>query len=514
MKYKIVLIIIILLGLILRIPVFNNNLFPSGDQGSYIEVACNIFSTGFNSDNKVHYIEEDFTTKEISHPDYLRQPLFPLTLAFLFNLFGISFLIAKLPSLVLGLVSIYLTFLVGSSIFNKKIGLFSAFLMAISASQIFYSSMAIAEMLYQTIFLIILFFIYKKEKLCLDWIFIGFFTALLYLTRANALLVIFALVFHILINKNVLKNLACSLLTLFFVNIPWAIRNLNAFGTLTSSWTSKHYFWINDWSEVYMVPKIQPSLTRLLAQNNFLPLIRRFISGFIGNIIYLLQSGELLFMLPLSLLTAFKVKDLKRHSFLYLSLFFHVIFFAWTPYANKRYFMPFIPLFFIFGVKGISLLYHSLKANRLKSFFLISLILIILFQLLGAAYATYKPFSEKELNLEKYQTYEDIISYINSELEPDAVIMSVSDMGQQIYMFNKPLLAIPNNDIETILKVAHHYSANYLIIDKYSLGRVDILSDYFRVEDDILTEYHQFPDIELIHNNKNFLVYRFISSTS
>lgn len=56
--------------------------------------------------------------------------------------FGDSEIAVRLPSLIFGVLTIYLTFLIGKNFFNKKIGYIAAFFMAISPLHVYYSQEA------------------------------------------------------------------------------------------------------------------------------------------------------------------------------------------------------------------------------------------------------------------------------------------------------------------------------------------------------------------------------------
>src|SRR5579884_1198622 len=58
------------------------------------------------------------------------------------RLFGYSEIAVRFPSVFLGVASIYLTFLLGKELFNKKVGLISALLTALGPILVFYSQEA------------------------------------------------------------------------------------------------------------------------------------------------------------------------------------------------------------------------------------------------------------------------------------------------------------------------------------------------------------------------------------
>lgn len=69
-------------------------------------------------------------------------PLLLLTLKIWFKIFPVTEFFARLPSLIAGVGTVYLTYLLGKSLFNKRIGLLAAFYLAVNPYHIFWSDTA------------------------------------------------------------------------------------------------------------------------------------------------------------------------------------------------------------------------------------------------------------------------------------------------------------------------------------------------------------------------------------
>ncbi|QQG43512.1 MAG: glycosyltransferase family 39 protein [Candidatus Daviesbacteria bacterium] len=126
-KPKIILILIIVLAAVLRLVALNN--FPAGlnaDEASIGYNAYSLLQTG--KDEYGSFLPLTFK----SFGDWKPGLYFYMVMPFV-ALFGLNEWAVRLPSALLGILTVYLTFLLGREIFQHKIfGLWSAFLLAIS----------------------------------------------------------------------------------------------------------------------------------------------------------------------------------------------------------------------------------------------------------------------------------------------------------------------------------------------------------------------------------------------
>src|SRR5215217_2087790 len=121
-------------------------------------------------------------------------PLYYLFLHYWMQLFGDSEFSVRLPSALFGVFSVAMLYKVGTLLFNKWTGLISAFILAISAYQIYYSQEARAYSMMVLLALISFYFFLKLFEGKHYWILAGYVlssTALMY-THYYGLFLVFA----------------------------------------------------------------------------------------------------------------------------------------------------------------------------------------------------------------------------------------------------------------------------------------------------------------------------------
>ncbi len=90
------------------------------------------------------------------HPSAHWPPGYPLTLTPLYYLFDDNTLSVRLLNAVLGSVTVVLLYLLGSRLFDRRVGLTAALLLALFPNQIFFASLTLTEVLFTTVFVLIL----------------------------------------------------------------------------------------------------------------------------------------------------------------------------------------------------------------------------------------------------------------------------------------------------------------------------------------------------------------------
>lgn len=117
--------LILCLAFFLRLILLNQSLW--WDEGITAWVVKN---------NNLELILTKFISSDF-HP-----PLHYILLNIWGNIFGFSEISLRLPSVILGVITIYLTYLIGKNLFSPKVGLISAILLALSPLHIYYSQEA------------------------------------------------------------------------------------------------------------------------------------------------------------------------------------------------------------------------------------------------------------------------------------------------------------------------------------------------------------------------------------
>lgn len=193
--------LIVLLGLVLRLISINQSLWL--DEATTALVAK--MSVG---DIFTKFLPGDF------HP-----PLYYLVLKYWTNIFGYSEISLRIPSVIFGLATIYLTYLIAKELFNKRVGLVSALLTSTSGLLIYYSQEA--RMYSLAAFLVSLsVYLFLKKK----WVWFSIVLALIFLTDYVSLLIL--PVFWLLSFKN-WKKLVLSHFPLGLTFIIWLPNFLN-----------------------------------------------------------------------------------------------------------------------------------------------------------------------------------------------------------------------------------------------------------------------------------------------
>ena len=173
--------------------------------------------------------------------DTLRTPGYPLFIWAIYLIFGIKFHIVLFIQIFINLASIYILYLIGGNVFNKKIGFIAALLFSLELDHLYFVYSLLTETLFIFLFLLSsLYFIYffKKGKqlyLILSSILLGLAT----LVRPIAMFLPFILIFGLLIYQirykslNFKDSLRYIFLIIFFFSLtisPWLIRNYSRYG--------------------------------------------------------------------------------------------------------------------------------------------------------------------------------------------------------------------------------------------------------------------------------------------
>lgn len=162
-----------------------------------------------------------------------RPPVQPLILTPFFAVFGSSKLVARYVSAVFGLLSILTIYLLGKRLYNKEVGLFSAFALAVNPMHWFYSSKALVEglLLFFIIFFLYLFYSSFNNRRYL--IPAGFLLAIIFLTKyTGGVVSVFFIMFIVLWKRKLLRSkyFYLSILLMLATLTPWISFNLRVFG--------------------------------------------------------------------------------------------------------------------------------------------------------------------------------------------------------------------------------------------------------------------------------------------
>ncbi len=302
------------------------------------------------------WIDEAFSIRDSELPlssiIHITHPLYYAFLHFFLNL-GKGEFILRLPSVLLGILAILLTYKIGKSLFGAKEGLISAFLLSISPMHIRYSQEIRMYALFEIFSLLSLFFFYKslKENDLKFWIGFIITTILNIFAHPFAFFVIFIEILYLFLFRNkhrdLAKKLAFGLFIFLIFLTPKIILLYHAFSRLMiSSPTIRFHY------------GIKPGLHYIL------------------NVLGILSGGNMLsFPFLFFVLFGFLPSIKKRQEEVVLlamwiiipTFLFFLIAFKLTIWP--RYFIFILPIFLIVVSKGVS----EIKSNQLLVIILVGI---------------------------------------------------------------------------------------------------------------------------------------------
>jgi len=222
-------------------------------------------------------------------------------------IFTKSYFVARMAELMAGILSIYLSYLIGKNIFNKKTGLINAALIAFNAFHIENSVVVMTPVVSLLAFQTFLYFLFSEKVNYKQIILLGFCFSWLILCQNGMELLLPPTIIYLYktYKKNNLSTKECFLKIVFFLLIftigilPWAIKTYNYFGIPLYS-NMKYYAFVDNFSDM-MTSSNKPDLNLTLSTYNF-SYLKKLINWLILDIFKLAGSQvaySFLFILPL-----------------------------------------------------------------------------------------------------------------------------------------------------------------------------------------------------------------------
>lgn len=151
--------------------------------------------------------------------DYV--PLYHVMLSLWVSLFGLDEFSVRFLSAFFGALSVYTIYLVSALLFNKKVGIYSAIILAISPFNIYYSQEARPYQLYLFLALSSIYFYlrYIKDSKFIFWYILST-VALLYTHGIALLVVLFQNIYHFFVVRTNIKKWILIQIALFISFIP------------------------------------------------------------------------------------------------------------------------------------------------------------------------------------------------------------------------------------------------------------------------------------------------------
>lgn len=226
---------IILVGLVIRLGFFmfiaqHPERGISPDSESYLRPAISLASEG------------------IYPPDNgKRPPMYPLFIALIYFLGGQNLVLILVAQILLDTITIYLTYVLASRLFQKPVALMGALIMAINIDSITYDFYYLSETL-STFFTLVALLTWVKgiQEESRGWLMIGaLFMGLSVLTRPiTQYLPIVLILWLLFMGKQSIRqrliNAGVYAVTFLLILLPWVIRNYSVVGLPTVS-TISHY---------------------------------------------------------------------------------------------------------------------------------------------------------------------------------------------------------------------------------------------------------------------------------
>jgi 4-amino-4-deoxy-L-arabinose transferase-like glycosyltransferase len=363
--------------------------WPIHDQTTYDHLAQRVLAgKGFSFDrNWYPYIAADTPTSYFS-------TTMVLYLAAIYGVFGYHPLAARVVTALIGTLTVYLIFRLGSRLFGVQVGLLAAGIAAVYAYLVYYSASLMTETMFITAVLLALntAFGLAEKSTWRGWLLLGGALAVAVLFRIAVLPFAFVLVAWIFFSSSRRPSVAMLVLPFLIIALaisPWTARNYQLYGRFMLAESQfGHVFWNGnhpnrdvsyDFEESAWVAPIPPDIRHLNEAEKTYTLLNRAIESIQadpGRFVQLsLNRAKVMFMfwpsphsstisnlarvLSFGILLPFMVygfilslRNWRRFSLLYLFIAVHVSVHL-ASWVLIRYRLPIEPLLIVFAAAGI-----------------------------------------------------------------------------------------------------------------------------------------------------------------
>ena len=347
--------------------------------------------------------------------------------------------VGKSLDLIFSLIAIYLTYLVGLKIFNKKVAIISSLLLSLMPVFVMFTGLILTEPLAIVFGLLGIYFFIRKDNLT-HLFFAGIFLSLSFLTKFPQGIFFGAVFIILLFKKEKFKRKTRNLITMvagFIIPAtPYFIFNYYTYPNMfepfiSGSWIVTTATWLYGSGITYY-----------------------FTHFFLVNPIYLFFFGYIYIF--------FKEKHYKNQSafVIFLITILTILYFIYVPRKEVRYLVTIIPLLAILVSYTLVKVYYYLKkadkpAIRPRSFIIICTILVLIFIPSLLHFDLQPELRNREIKeiIERYNVAGSILSsnpIFISLVDNDIVLLSGMDYAKAIYereRDNFELLLINNCDL-------------------------------------------------------------------
>ena len=266
-----------------------NNL--SGLSGAYDEISYNTLAERYVEGYGLTFPSDWYPWIKANAPQSYYSIIMSLYLVGIYRIFGYLPIVARLITVLLSTISVYVIFLLVRKVFNQKVALFAALISALYAYLIFYGVTLVTETPFILFILLSIYLAYDISEFpkMWKWIGLGIALSICVLFRMAVIFYIPFLLTWIIWKQRSNRLYAIIPLVLIFVSIlPFTIRNYQIWGRfLLLESQFGHVFWNGnhpDSNGDFHPYRVFPIPGEVLSENNDVVITNRLLKMGIENI--------------------------------------------------------------------------------------------------------------------------------------------------------------------------------------------------------------------------------------
>lgn len=384
-----------------------------------------------------------------------RVPVFPLTLAFFYKIIGNGFLVSKLPSLIFGMGTIIMTYLLAEKLFSKKAALISALFVGVTPFLALSSAEIMTESMYTFFLITSLYFMLSLNTGKRRPILVGTFIGLAYLTRTIGMTLLpVGAAYYLYSGER--GRIPLLFLGFALLAVPWWAWSYSEYGSALAAerYSSEYQFYL----EFDYYPKGNLNmLDYFFSYHSLAEFFRGIVDGGLKLGVYLALSLAFIGIFPV-IIGIMKEKDRSVNLLLLGTLLAGLLATSWQAHLSMypRYVVPYLPILTIYLGKGLLYLYRSGRVAR--GFAHLFVVAAVIF---GVAIPA---IHISEINEAVELEYRDITSGISKDTH---VVASNPTLAKKIG-FDK-VHPLGDMDFDKILTSAENKKIVYILVDSSAI---------------------------------------------